>query len=197
METIIKKGIYKILRIFYENRNSSLHLRELSRKTNLNENSISRFLSKMVTKGILDFNREGNLKKFFIKKQYVPIVFSIYDEEKLDNLPSLRKNAIREYLLDSVLVKPLFAVVFGSTAKGNFKKDSDIDILLVVRSKTDNKNVIDNVKSQTGLKIQEIQVTEYQFLKELKEKKEPVIQSAIECGFPVFNNKYYYEVIYG
>jgi hypothetical protein len=28
-------------------------------------------------------------------------------------------------------------------------------------------------------------------------KKDKVVLAAVETGFPVFNNKYYYEVIYG
>jgi len=195
METIIKKGVYEILKVFYDNQDSSFHLRELSRRTKLNENSISRFLNNLIKEKILGFSREGNLKKFLITKKYLPIIFSIYDEEKFENLPSLRKNAIKEYF-GSLLIKPVFAVVFGSTAKGNFKKNSDIDVLLVVNSKMKNDKVIEYVKSQTGLKIQELQIREKDFMWELKNKKENVIQSAIESGFPVFNNKYYYEVIY-
>jgi len=195
METIIKKGVYKILKVFYYSRNSAFHLRELARKTGLNENSISRFLNNLVEKGILVFEREGNLKKFSVNKKYLPIIFSIYDEEKLEKLPILRKNAIKNYFR-KILIKPIFAVVFGSTAKENYKKDSDIDILLVVNSKTNNRKSIESVKSQTGIKIQEFQIIEEDFLKELKNKKENVIQSAIESGFPVFNNKYYWEVIY-
>ena len=46
METILKKGMQKILYLFYENRNAAIHLREIVRKTGLNENSASRFLKK-------------------------------------------------------------------------------------------------------------------------------------------------------
>lgn len=196
MITIIKKGIYEILKVFYDSRNSPCHLRELSRKTKLNENSVSRFLDGLVKSKVLDFEKEGNLKKFFVRSQFLPIIFSIYDNERLDNLPLLRRRAILDYL-HGIKVKPIFAIVFGSTAKGSFRKDSDIDILLVVNRKMDNKSVMSSIRSQTGLKIQEVQILENDFNKDLTRKKEFVVQSAIESGFSVFNNKYYWEVVNG
>jgi len=45
METILKDGYNKILSLFYNNKFAEIHLREIARKTKLNENSTSRFLN--------------------------------------------------------------------------------------------------------------------------------------------------------
>jgi len=196
MKTIIKSGIWKLLKLFYDNRNSALHLREIARKTKMNESGISRYLNSLVKEEILTEENEGNMRKFYLNKQAVPKIFPIYDLEKLENLPLLRKNAIKLYL-EKLNKKPVIALVFGSTAKETYKQDSDIDILEIVNDKQDNSNARKFAEAQTGIKIQIFQIVLDKFKDELKMKKDKVVQSAVETGFPVFNNKYYYEVIYG
>ncbi len=195
MKTIFNGPVYKIIKLFYENRNQKLHLRQIARKVNLNESSVSRHLNKLLKENILKAKKEGNLKNFFVNIEKIPELFPIYDHEKINKLPLLRKNAVKKYI-KKLGVKPLFIIVFGSTAKGTFKRDSDIDILEVVESKEDNEDEIAYVEAQTGIKIKTIQITKKQFFEELSKKKDRVIQSALNTGFPVFNEKYFYEVIY-
>ena len=195
MKHIIKPGIWKIIKLFYDNHNSQLYLREISRKVGMNESSVSRHLNELTKHKILIANLDGNLKKFKIAVKFLPKLFSLYDQEKLMNLPSIRRNAM-QYYLKKTINKPLLAVVFGSTAKGTFKEESDLDILLVSSSKIDNSQAIKYAQAQTGIKIQEFQVDEKTFYKEIKSKNDKVLQSAIQTGFPIFNCEYFYEVIY-
>ena len=194
MKTILKPSNWKILRLFYDNNNKPLHLRDISRKIKLNESTTSTHLNNLVKDGILKTEKDANLKKFSIYKNQIPFIFPLFDYERLDALSLVRKDAVKLYIknLDK---KPLLAIVFGSTAKGTFRKDSDVDILVIFPEKNDDKKTIDYVNSQTGIKIQTFKITEQQFNEEIKLKKDKVIQSALETGFPVFNEKYYYEVI--
>ncbi len=194
MKTIIKPTLWKILNLFYNNRNSALHLREIARETKTNESAIFRHLNNLVKQRILKFTKEANLKKFSVTKEQIKNIFPLFDEEKLENLPLLRKDAIKIYL-NKLEKKPLLVIVFGSTAKGTFRKDSDIDVLQINPIKDEDKDAKDYVDAQTGLKLQVLNLTEKQFKKELKMKEDYVIQSALKTGFPVFNAKYYYEVI--
>src|SRR3989344_1757444 len=194
MKTIIKPAIWKILKLFYNNHNSPLHLREIARATKMNESGISRHLNNLTRQGILKFSKEANLKKFSFVKSRIPSIFPLFDEEKLENLPLIRKRAIN-YFIDKLQKKPLLVIIFGSTAKGTFRKDSDIDILKISSSKKDNERAKEYVDAQTGLKLQILNLTEEQFKKELKMKEDYVVQSALKTGFPVFNAKYYYEAI--
>jgi len=194
MKTIIKPAIWKILKLFYDNHNSPLHLREIARETKMNESSISRHLNNLVKQRILKFSKEANLKKFSIVNKQTPLIFPIFDEERLETLPLLRKDAIKIYL-KKLKKKPLLVIVFGSTAKETFRKDSDIDILKISSAKDKDEEAKDYVDAQTGLKLQVLDLTEEQFKKELKMKEDYVVQSALKTGFPIFNAKYYYEAI--
>jgi DNA-binding transcriptional ArsR family regulator len=195
MTTLIKDAYWKILKVFYSNRNTSLHLREISRRIKLDQSALTRHLNKLVAERILKFTEEGNLKKFYVHKNQVKNIFPLFDEEKLEALPLLRKNAIKFYLIH-LTEKPVFVVVFGSTAKNNFKEDSDIDIISVFNKKSDTNNSRKYSESQTGMHISEFQLTYNEFMKEIKMKEDHVIQAGIETGFPVYNGNQYYSLMY-
>ncbi|MBU1129440.1 MAG: nucleotidyltransferase domain-containing protein [Nanoarchaeota archaeon] len=195
METIIKKPIYNILELFYENKNQPLHLRDIARKVNLNESSVSRHLNFLVKKEILKQKLDGNLKKFCLSINQISNIFLIYDNKKINSLPLLRKKAIEMYL-EKLSLKPIFVVLFGSTAKGTFRNNSDLDFLEVYNSKPKNNEAPKYVESQTGIKINSFQLTEKQFKEELRTEKDKTISSAINTGFPVFNQKHYWSLIY-
>lgn len=194
MEHLIDKNYLKIMELFYNNRNTPLHLREIARNVKLNESSISRHLNFLEKTKILESMHDGNLKKFKICKKEVSKIFPIFDDKKLEKLPLLRRNAIKDYIEKSAK-KPLFLIVFGSTAKGIYGDTSDIDLLEIVPIKKDTKATIKEVEAITGMQLQIFQMNEQDFEKELKNKDDKVVQSAIKTGFPVYNQKSYYEMI--
>jgi predicted nucleotidyltransferase len=193
MRTLIKEAYWNILQEFYTNNNTPQHLREISRNIKLDQSALTRHLNNLTKDKILTYRIEGNLKKFYINKNYVKNIFPIYDEERLEALPILRRNAIKFYIQE-LEEKPVFAIIFGSTAKNTYKEDSDIDIITVFNKKTDTKKAKDYAQAQTGITISEFQLTYKDFIKETKLKEDQVIQSGIESGFPIYNNKAYYEV---
>ncbi len=196
METILKEGYEKILSIFYNNKSASIHLRDIARKAKLNENSASRFLKKLEKEKILISRKDGNLKKYELKKNdIVYSVLSYFDIISLNNLPKIRKNAII-YFLDKLKEKPVIAFLFGSTAKNTYSDKSDIDLLLIVNKTINTKEAEEYTDSQTAIKINCIQINFEEFKEELKLKKDKVIQSAVKTGYPVTNHIEYYREVY-
>ena len=194
MVTIIQTGHSKILKLFYEDRKSSFHLRDIARKTKLYPNSVTRFLNQLEKEGILTSQKDGNLKKYSIKKsEMLSNIFASFDIERLNKLPLARKRAIN-YFLDKLQEKPIMALLFGSTAKETFRKDSDIDLLLIVNKKIEIDNAKDYVDAQIGIKINCFQITYNEFITEIKLKEDKVIQSALNTGYPIFNQMLFYEV---
>lgn len=194
MVTIIKTGHSKILRLFYENKKADLHLREIARKTKLYPNSITRFLNQLEKEGLLISKKDGNLKKYKIKKsEKLNNIFASFDIERLNKLPSIRKRAI-DYFLDKLQEKPIIVLLFGSTAKETFRKDSDIDLLLIVNKKINVEKAKHEADALTGIRISVFQISYKDFLKELKLKEDHVIQSALNTGYPIYNQMLFYEV---
>ncbi len=196
MTTILKEGHECILKLFYKDKSAKIHLREIARKTKLNENSASRFLNQLEKLHILESMKEGNLKKYAVRKnETVFAVFVYFDVQKLHALPAIRKNAIH-YFLEHLQEKPIIALVFGSTAKNTYSERSDIDILLIVNKKIQTKDAEAYVDAQTALKISPIQINYREFEEELKLKHDHVVQSAVNTGFPVSNHITYYGAVY-
>lgn len=196
LNDIVNEGMARILRHFYENKDGSVHLRDLARKTGLNENSAYRFLNQLEAAGILSSEKDGNMKKYRMKKtKKTYSLFACLDTEKLQRLQTIRKQAI-DIFMDVLEEKPIIMLLFGSTAKNSYIKKSDIDILLISNKKTDTKNAKDYVEAQTTMKINDFQITFDQFQKEIRLKEDQVIQSAIETGYPLTNHIYYYRCIY-
>ncbi len=191
---MIQTGHSKILRLFYLHKKSSFHLRDLARRTKLYPNSVTRFLNQLEKEGILTSQKDGNLKKYRIKKsEKLSNIFASFDIERLNKLPLSRRRAIN-YFLDKLNEKPLVVLLFGSTAKETFRKGSDIDLLLIVNKKIDIEKAKDYVDAQIGIKINCFQITYEEFKKEIKLKEDKVIQSALNTGYPIFNQLLFYKV---
>jgi predicted nucleotidyltransferase len=187
-------GYKRILELFIRN-NQQIHLREISKRTGLNENSTYRFLNKLEQNNLLKSEKIGNMKFYCLqknKKAYSTI--TLFDVESIDSLPALRKKCIDTFLL-SISEEPIFALVFGSTATKTYKDESDIDILVVTVNKVSLKNAEKKAKSLSSIPIHAFHMTLLEFFQEIKEKKDMVIQSAIHTGIPLINHIRYYEVI--
>ncbi|MBS3074190.1 nucleotidyltransferase domain-containing protein [Candidatus Pacearchaeota archaeon] len=196
MKTIMRHGILKILELFYEMKRekAGIHLREIARRTKLNENSASRFLNQLEEEGILVSKKEGNMKKYSYKKSSSTyIIFSMFDDKKYQNLPAIRKEAMNKFF-SKLKEQPITALLFGSTAGGGYRKDSDIDLLLVVNKKIKTDEAAEYAESQTGIRIQAIQLTAEELIMESRLFKDPLISSAIKTGFPILNHAKYYEM---
>jgi DNA-binding transcriptional ArsR family regulator len=194
IRTIIHKQYWSIFQLFYANHNSPLHLREISRRINLKESATSRHLQVLEKTNILKSQKEANLKKYSLKRKVIPEIFPLFDQDKIEHLPIIRKNAILEYLR-ALNHKPLLLFVFGSTAKGTFTGESDVDLLQVSGQKIELTEARRHAEALTGVKLQIFQLSETEFYKELKLKQDPVIQAALTTGFPAFNYKYFYELM--
>lgn len=195
METLFKEGPKKIMGLFYKEKNRKIHLRQIARETELNENSVTRFLSMLERGSILKSEKEGNLKKYSIQKnKEVCALFTLFDIKKYERLPGRRKRAIT-YFIEELVEKPIIVIVFGSTAKEKYSDNSDIDLLLIVNKKISVEKAESSAEAQTGIRVSSIQMGYGQFRKELKIKEDHVIASAVFSGYPVTNHITYYEEV--
>lgn len=192
MKTILKPGVYKILKIFYENGNLPVHLRGISRAAGLNENSASRFLNFLTESKILVSEKKENIRRFFVAESFIKIVFPIFDYERLEKLSYARKKSVEDYI-SQLKVKPYCLVLYGSTSKGTANKNSDVDILEFSNSKEKILPILKNIESQRGVKFHVARI----FPEKLKEtlERDNVMKSAIRTGFPVFGRDFFYEII--
>ncbi len=194
------KGKEELINCFYRNRNKQLYFSEILRETKRTPNTTLKHLHNLQKNDlIVSTKKVGNT--FYKINQSNPLWYSLvsyFDYKRFNALPSERKRAINEFL-KKINVKPLIAVLFGSTAKGTFGKESDIDILLVYNKKeAKDPNLKRDIEAITGIKIQSVTITFDYFKEQLLKEEDAVITHAIKTGFVIAGfDAFYREVLHG
>jgi len=198
--TIFGKGKEKILECFYRNRQKELYFSEILRETKLTQNTTLKHLKNLQTANLITSTRKiGNtFYKINPKNPQIYSIFSYFDYKRFNELPSARKRAINEFL-DKLKTKPLIVLIFGSTAKGTFGKESDIDILLIFNKKEANdKKLKGDIEAITGVKIQTFIIDFDYFKEQILRDEDKVITHAIKTGFAITGfDKFYKEALNG
>src|SRR3989344_2053300 len=110
-----------------ERRHNGIHLRELSRILNSGLPNVKRFLEILEKEKVVKKEKEANLVKFKLRESQKTFGYlKQLNIEKFLGLPPKVQNAVTEFL-DELEDRTLIALIFGSYAKGNYTKDSDID----------------------------------------------------------------------
>jgi predicted nucleotidyltransferase len=121
-------NLLRILALFTDGYNRSLHVREIARLLKLSPRTASLALDHLSKKGVLDYEHKGKNKLFSLKineisEHYLCLAESYKKTIFLDKHFKLNR-------LSSALKVNGVAVIFGSYAKGIEKKDSDLDIFI-------------------------------------------------------------------
>lgn len=198
--TLFGKGKEKILECLYRNRQKELYFSEILRETKLTQNTTLKHLKNLQTSNLITSTKKiGNtFYRINPKNPQIYSILSYFDYKKFNELPSERKRAINEFL-GKLKTKPLIALIFGSTAKGTFGKESDIDILLIFNNKeTADKKLKEDIEAITGVKIQIFIINFDYFKEQILKEEDKVITHAIKTGFAITGfDKFYKEVLNG
>ena len=139
-----------------EKRHEGIHFREISRLVKSGLPNIKRFLDKFEKEGVVRKVNEANLVKFKLKESQKTLAYlKQLNTERYLLLPVKVQDAVNEFL-NELEIKPLIFLIFGSYARGNHTKDSDIDILLIfqkVEGDKDIENTAKKVSMRTNTKI--------------------------------------------
>jgi len=166
----------KLLKLFFMNREREFYLRELSRITGENPNSIKRELENLKSIGLIIERKRGNQKLYRVNK-----LCPIHEE--------LRKIVLKTVGIGEVLRENLvkfgvkFALIYGSFAQGEEVKDSDIDLLII--GDVDEEELIKIIKKleeELSREINYILWNRKEFRKRIKEKHH-LLMDVIEKPF--------------
>ncbi|MEK6937808.1 MAG: nucleotidyltransferase domain-containing protein [Nanoarchaeota archaeon] len=191
-----------LLKYFYEHRRG--HVRQVKKLVKLSEHTLLKYFSSLEKRKMLSSRKEGNLKIYDLNLEsaLVKVFFSYFDLERIELLEYKRGKAVKMFVEEVKNLKiPYFALLFGSTAKGNYAAKSDIDIIIVFdaleKGLTEKiEKIKRNIVAEIGLKVNSIIMGLNEFLKEKGNKQNYALQDAITHGYPVFGNQLYYEVIF-
>ncbi len=152
------------LRYFFDEPNKWFHVREMARLLKLTPTTASKYLNQLCKDGFLIKKQE---RKHLLFKANTES-FSYKDAKVHYNTKSLISSGLIDYL-DKELHYPKAIIIFGSYAKGENDKNSDIDIFVISnRKKGLNLEIFEK---KLKAKIQLFIKNENEFFKMQKENK--------------------------
>src|SRR3989344_31051 len=139
-----KDNRHKILGIFFDDplpEGIGFQLREISRKTKIATPSVKNYLNELEKEGLI-FKTKHRIHGY-------PVYYANRDGEnfkflkKLDNILRLRESGLLDYLSDYSM--PEAIILFGSAARGEDIKDSDIDLFVLSKEERLNLNKFEKI----------------------------------------------------
>lgn len=195
----------KIYFAFYSKRKDMLYFNEIRELTSMSISSLQNAILK------LEKNKEINKVKekahIFYKlknEQLIALNFTKFDITKTENLNINIKIPLKKFL--SEIPKEIdFIMLFGSASRKQEKKESDIDLLIVLHNfKNENlqkeyekeiKNEITKIKEKINAISNHSLSLFYTNTEEFINSKDRVIKEAKQTGFCIYNNLNHYGAI--
>jgi len=173
----------KILEVFLKDPFKEIHLREIARLSNVSLNNVDISL-RLFVKDDMFKRREVSNMVFFkpnLENEVLLKIFEYLELEKKKEFYDKNKRIVRllqKYTQDIVELsnkKIQLVILFGSVARGEWTKNSDIDILAVVSGKeNDVTTALNKAKIDVSplLEIRPISTTTEKFVKGFRNKAE-------------------------
>jgi predicted nucleotidyltransferase len=164
----------KLLEYFFEEPEREFHVRELAKLLKKSPTTISNHLNQLKMEKIL--TSERRLNHLLFKANSTSHQFK--DSKLFYNIKKIRESGILVYL-DEQLNNPQAIVLFGSFAKSENIKRSDIDLFIVTTVKKEMN--LKEFEKKLGHEIQ-LFLHSNEEIEKMKQKKEPLLNSIIN-GF--------------
>lgn len=176
--------------------NPGIHLREIARKTNLGIPAVKNHLDKLLAERVVNKKMEGRNVKFFVnfKNRRVIPYLSEAEMARIGKLPGFISSAIADFLL-LLEKKPVLTIIFGSYAKGNYTKESDLDVLFVfneIEREIEAKTRL--ISSRYSIKIRPVYLTWKEFRARFFDAKDVFMREVKERSI-IFNGMEYWVML--
>ena len=180
---LMPEGRKKILEIFLKDPFTEIHLRPVARLSNSSLTNVAKSMRLLVKNNIFTRNEMSN-STFFrpnLANDETIKIFEFLEFERRKHFYSENKNIARllKKYTDSIIElsnkRIQLVVLFGSVARGEWTKKSDIDILAVVPDKDKEiTNILNKAKTDVSplLEIRPISTTTNKFVDGFKAKTE-------------------------
>jgi predicted nucleotidyltransferase len=179
----INNNSLKIIEVIKEGR---AYFNEIHKRTGIkSKNNFSKNLNLLTLSNILikEENKSNTYYSINYSSSLVISLLNLINKNRFEKLPFNVKKSI---LASIFSLKPRIAILFGSYAKENYKKESDIDLLFFDALK-EKKESIKDISRNYGVQINPV----FMELKELNLKSESLMH-IFKTGYPLTGETYFY-----
>lgn len=196
------KPIEKIYFAFFKTKKEKLYFNELKEFSGLKDSSLNKNLKYLIEKKEVNKEKEKSNTFYSLKnKQLRSVYFAKFAIEKFQSLNYKVKIPLKDFLKEINNIK--YVIHFGSSSRAQEREDSDIDLVIVLNS-FENEDLNKLYQKEITQKIEKYKekanvssiypiscfyVDEQNFI---NVKKDYVILSAKETGYPIYNQAEYY-----
>ena len=162
-----------ILMPFLSNYELEISGSEISRKTNIPQQTVSRVLDELVSRNFLNFKMIGKNKIFYfdLRNEKTKLLINILENNKSLNFLSNFKN--EAVIISEILKFSESIIIFGSYSSFSNSKNSDLDI--VIFGKYDN-SLLKKIKERNDIQINEHNLSYAEFIKSLNQNNSLAIE---------------------
>lgn len=179
----IPEGRKKILEVFMKDPFKEIHLREISRLSGSSLTNVDNSMRLFLEESMFEKREVSNMTFFKpnLENETLTKMFEFLEIKKRDEFYSKNKKIARilkkytQSIVDLSNRRIQSIILFGSVAREEWTKDSDVDILVVVPEKEqDIISILNKAKTDTSplLEISPISTTSNKFIEGIKEKTE-------------------------
>ena len=183
----------KILKILIEHR-EPLTIRALAIKVGSDYKIIHTAVKLLLKKDLVIEKRVGSAIEIVISNKFSKEIFEAEFERRETFLRDKRFSAMIHHIKRNIGTKNFILLLFGSYAKRNQTKNSDIDLMFIVPTEEYEKK-IESILSSIPLPIQSHVFTERQFIKMKNIKEFNVGNEAIKHNIILYGIEQYYELL--
>lgn len=179
----------EILKLLIENQEEEFSIRQIAKKRKINYKSAYLNIQKLEKEGVIALKRQGNISLCAFNKNFNSSVYQVEHSRRGELLKN--KNFKVLYNRLEKVNQQFILLLFGSYAKKNQTKRSDIDLLLITKDPKPFQEEIELIP----LNIHLTPITYDNFIIMLKSKEMTVVSEALKFNIILLGIEDYYRFI--
>ncbi len=181
----------KAIKALLLEKEEGLTISGIAKKTGSDYRIVHTAVSRLLKKGIVEKRNVGKSAEIKLKKRFSKEVFEAENERREELVKNKGMKVLYEKL--GSLPFPLIALVFGSYSKGNAKRGSDIDLMVICPA--DKADHVENLISLMPLDIHLTVLKREEFLEMAKSKGFNVVNEAMKNNIILIGIEEYYRLV--
>ncbi len=173
-ELLSSRARAEIFRLLFSGTGEELHVREIERRSGLNDSTLRQELRKLVRLDLVQSRRDSN-RVYYRAKTESPLYPEIRNLVlKTSGLSDVLKSALKDKRIR-------VAFVFGSIARGEEKAGSDVDLMVIGQlGLRDLSRLLSGIEEKIGREVNPHVLREEEFQKRIR-AKEHFVSSVMEA----------------
>ena len=184
----------KIVALLLENKNERFSIRKIAKNVGIDYKAVYQAIDFLRKKGTLTAEHNGNTIFCSISRALDEIIFSAESFRRNNIIKNKNIKVTADSIKNDIGTSLFVMLLFGSYAKGNNTKESDIDIMFIIGNK-EIENKIEKAVHRLPLNIHPVILTENQFRNMAKSREFSVVQETIKNNIILHNIEGYYEMV--